>query len=63
MWRRRGEFLFQSPFFKGANPQNFPIIANIGNSLNEHGGVRGEARFPPAVPPQVKRIFYKYNIS
>jgi hypothetical protein len=25
----------------------FPIIANIINFLNRHGGVRGEARFPP----------------
>jgi len=31
MWRRRWGFLFQSPFKKGANLQNFPIIANIGN--------------------------------
>ena len=28
-------------------PYHFPIIANIDNFLNEHGGVRGEARFPP----------------
>jgi hypothetical protein len=30
-------------------PNQFPIIANIGNFLNEHGGVRGEVRFPPNV--------------
>ena len=36
---------------------NFQTLSNIGNFLNEHGGVRGEARFPPggkggsALPP------------
>jgi len=52
MWRRRGEFLFQSPFKKGVNPQNFPIIANIGNSLNEHGGLGGKRASPPPAPPR-----------
>ena len=33
MWRLFGEFIIQS---------NFPIIPNIGKSLNKHGGVRGE---------------------
>jgi hypothetical protein len=38
MWRRRGEFLLHA---------NSQTLSNIGNFLNEHGGVRGEARFPP----------------
>ena len=54
MWRLFGEYIIQS---------NFPIIPKISNFLNEHGGlqehggVRGEARFPPggkggsALPP------------
>jgi hypothetical protein len=38
MWRIRGEFLLHT---------NSQTLSNISNSLNEHGGVRGEARFPP----------------
>ena len=47
MWRRRGELLLYA---------NSQTLSNIGNFLNEHGGVtnrkrfvsvRGEARFPP----------------
>ena len=39
MWRLFGELLLDN--------SKFPNIANISNSSNRHGGVRGEARFPP----------------
>jgi hypothetical protein len=38
MWRRRGELLLHA---------NSQTLSNIGNFLNEHGGVRGERQFPP----------------
>jgi hypothetical protein len=38
MWRIFGELLLHA---------NSQILSNIGNFLNAHGGVRGEARFPP----------------
>jgi len=41
MWRLFGEFLLHTNF------QSLPILAIAG--LQEHGGVRGEARFPPNV--------------
>jgi len=49
MWQRRGEFLLHD------NSQSLPILAilliSMGAAgawgLQEHGGVRGEARFPP----------------
>ena len=48
MWRLFGEFILHS------NSQSFPILAI---TLKEHGGVRGEARFPPLaveVPNNIK---------
>ena len=39
-------------------PYHFPIIANIDNFLNEHGGVRGEARFPPNNVAIIRGIYY-----
>jgi hypothetical protein len=39
MWRLFGELLLDN--------SKFPNIANISNSSNRHGGVRGERQFPP----------------
>jgi hypothetical protein len=39
MWRLFGGLLLDNT--------NSQTLSNIGNSLNEHGGVRGEVHFPP----------------
>ena len=59
MWRRRGKLLLHA---------NSQTLSNIGNFLNEHGGVRGERQFPPhggvrgerQFPPPLKAFVPKW---
>ena len=54
MWRRRGKLLLHA---------NSQTLSNIGNFLNEHGGVRGERQFPPGelpFPPPLKAFVPKW---
>jgi hypothetical protein len=37
-------------------PYQFPIIANIGNSLNEHGGVTNRKRFVSVRGEWIKKL-------